>query len=143
MAESFRAVACQRIDPHRRVNSFEVFGFDFMIDEDFCVWLIEGNTNPCLEINGCPVLARVIPPMLECAFRIALDPALPPPDLNFKKGIERDSENKFSLIFDAAIEGPEIKALYDKLYGTDDSDTSQLREIRGEEEDEEDDDEPG
>lgn len=27
---------------------FEIFGLDFMIDEDFKPWLIEVNTNPCL-----------------------------------------------------------------------------------------------
>lgn len=36
------------IDPDRRVNNFEVFGLDFMIDEKYDVWLIEVNTNPCL-----------------------------------------------------------------------------------------------
>jgi tubulin monoglycylase TTLL3/8 len=88
VAESFRSVGYKKIDPLRRVNSFEIFGFDFMIDEDFAVYLIEANTNPCLEINGCPVLARVIPTMLDHAFRIAVDPMLPPPDMNFKKGLE-------------------------------------------------------
>jgi D-alanine-D-alanine ligase-like ATP-grasp enzyme len=28
---------------------FELFGYDFIIDGDFGVWLIEVNTNPCLE----------------------------------------------------------------------------------------------
>ena len=28
---------------------FELFGYDFIIDEDLGVWLIEVNTNPCLE----------------------------------------------------------------------------------------------
>jgi hypothetical protein len=32
-----------------------------MLDEDFGVWLIEANTNPCLEINNCGLLGRVIP----------------------------------------------------------------------------------
>ena len=27
---------------------FEIFGLDFLIDENFKVWLIEANTNPCL-----------------------------------------------------------------------------------------------
>lgn len=57
-----------------------------MIDEDFGIYMIEANTNPCIEINNCHVLARIIPNMLECAFRIAVDPLLPPPDLNFKRG---------------------------------------------------------
>lgn len=31
--------------------SFEFFGYDFMIDEDFRVWLIEVNTNPYLGLS--------------------------------------------------------------------------------------------
>ena len=109
VAESFRSVAYKRIDPHRRVNSFEVFGFDFMIDEDFAVYLIEANTNPCLEINGCPVLQRIIPSMLESAFRIAVDPILPPPDWSLKKGLEPAIENKFSLVYDDELELETLK----------------------------------
>jgi tubulin polyglutamylase TTLL1 len=60
VTESFRSVSYCKIDPHRRVNSFEIFGFDFMIDDDFKVFLIEANTNPCLE-TGSPLLARIIP----------------------------------------------------------------------------------
>jgi hypothetical protein len=37
------------IDPHKRKYTFELFGYDFILDEDFNVWLIEVNTNPCLE----------------------------------------------------------------------------------------------
>ena len=87
MTETFRAVAYKRIDPHRRHHSFEVFGFDFMIDEDFTVYLIEANTNPCLEIS-CPLLARIIPHLLESTFRIAVDPVFPPPEGNFKRSGE-------------------------------------------------------
>ena len=67
-----------------------------MIDEDFKINLIEANTNPCLEINQCPVLARIIPSMLDNAFRIAVDPVFPPPELNFKRGTEFLQENKFT-----------------------------------------------
>ena len=28
---------------------FELFGYDFMLDNDLGLWLIEVNTNPCLE----------------------------------------------------------------------------------------------
>ncbi len=27
---------------------FEIYGFDFMIDEELKPWLIEINTNPCI-----------------------------------------------------------------------------------------------
>jgi D-alanine-D-alanine ligase-like ATP-grasp enzyme len=51
------------LDAKHREFSFEVFGLDFMIDENFDTWLIEVNTNPCLELC-CPLLARLIPSML-------------------------------------------------------------------------------
>ena len=35
-----------QLNPNRRKNHFEFFGYDFLIDEDFRVWLIEVNTNP-------------------------------------------------------------------------------------------------
>ena len=36
------------IDPDRKNHNFEIFGMDFMIDNQFKPWLIEINTNPCL-----------------------------------------------------------------------------------------------
>jgi tubulin monoglycylase TTLL3/8 len=53
--DTFRAVYL-KIDPQRLSHSFEIFGYDFMIDEQFKVYLIEANTNPCLEVS-CPLLA--------------------------------------------------------------------------------------
>jgi tubulin monoglycylase TTLL3/8 len=55
------------MNPSKRRNSFEFFGFDFMIDEDFRIWLIEVNTNPCFELSSS-LLARLIPNMIENAF---------------------------------------------------------------------------
>jgi D-alanine-D-alanine ligase-like ATP-grasp enzyme len=66
-AETIRAVS-RKMDPSRRNCSFEIFGYDFMIDEDLCPWLIEVNTNPCLELSS-PYLARLIPAMLENAIK--------------------------------------------------------------------------
>lgn len=37
------------VNPNRRVGTFELFGFDFVVDENFHCWLLECNTNPSLE----------------------------------------------------------------------------------------------
>ena len=111
VTESFRAVAYNKIDPSRKQFSFEIFGFDFMIDEDFTVYLIEANTNPCLETNSS-VLSRLIPTMLDNTFSIALEPLLPPPDLNFKRAHESLHENKYQLVFDESVEGETLKNIY-------------------------------
>lgn len=47
MIDSFLSVR-QKMNPNRRKNVFELFGFDFLLDEDFRLWLIEINTNPFL-----------------------------------------------------------------------------------------------
>jgi len=36
------------VNPTGRKNNFELLGFDFLVDEDFRVWLLEVNTNPYL-----------------------------------------------------------------------------------------------
>jgi hypothetical protein len=51
------------IDPEHLQNNFELFGLDFMIDFNLDPWLIEVNSNPCLELS-CPLLGCIIPKML-------------------------------------------------------------------------------
>jgi len=70
--DTFKA-AEKKIDPYRRTNTFEIFGYDFMIDDECKLKLIEVNTNPSLEVC-CPLLARIIPSMLDSVFRVAIDP---------------------------------------------------------------------
>jgi D-alanine-D-alanine ligase-like ATP-grasp enzyme len=43
--DTFCAVKSQ-INRNHRKNHFELFGYDFLIDEDFRTWLIEVNSNP-------------------------------------------------------------------------------------------------
>ena len=61
------------INPSKRRNSFELFGFDFMIDEDFRVWLIEVNTNPYIGLYN-DKMQEVLPNMFNGLFKIVLDP---------------------------------------------------------------------
>lgn len=83
-----------------------------MLDENFRPWFIEINTNPCLE-TSCPLLLRIIPPMVENAFRIGIDPMFPPPNWpNSKKHLLPDNmleTNKFELIFDEEESGPYLR----------------------------------
>lgn len=39
----------RKINKSQRQWCFEIFGYDFMIDEELKPWLIEANTNPCIE----------------------------------------------------------------------------------------------
>src|SRR4051794_9649680 len=83
-----------------------------MIDASYKVWLIEVNTNP--DINTCCTqLMRVIPPMVDNALKIALDPLYPPPTWpsNKKHLIPDIDNNKFELVFDEIEDGPALKNL--------------------------------
>ena len=107
--------ACHnKLDPKRRQHCMEVFGLDFMIDDEFKPYLIEVNTNPCLELSS-PLLARLIPNMLENALKLSLDPLfLPPENFSGKKAFIGDAspENRFDLVFDSKIDGPPLEKLF-------------------------------
>lgn len=83
-----------------------------MIDEDLKPWLIEVNTNPCLELSS-PLLGRLIPAMIENAVKVAIDPLFPPPPWpNSKKhNLPDATDNKFELVFNESVDGPELKNL--------------------------------
>lgn len=53
----------EKLNPNKRKHCFEIFGFDFMIDAKYNLWLLEINTNPCLE-ESSPLLKQLIPRML-------------------------------------------------------------------------------
>jgi predicted nucleic acid-binding protein len=84
--------AYMKIEPTRKLHSFEVLGYDFMVDSEFKVWLIEVNTNPCLELSS-PYLSVLIPKMLDNAFALTVDQLFPH---------ECSQPNDFEMIFNEA-----------------------------------------
>jgi tubulin--tyrosine ligase len=92
------------IDKNKRLHCMEIFGFDFMVDQQFKPWLIEINTNPCLELAS-PHLRIIIPSMLENAFKIVLDTLFPPP---YGQAQEFVQINRFELIFHQEKEGKQM-----------------------------------
>eukprot|EP01028_Stygiella_incarcerata_P011745 TRINITY_DN680_c1_g2_i2.p1 TRINITY_DN680_c1_g2~~TRINITY_DN680_c1_g2_i2.p1 ORF type:complete len:925 (+),score=308.11 TRINITY_DN680_c1_g2_i2:100-2874(+) len=56
---------------HRK-NSFELFGYDFMVDENFNVWLIEVNTSPDLSYST-PVTKELVECVSEDLIKVVVD----------------------------------------------------------------------
>ena len=83
-----------------------------MIDANFNVWLIEVNTNPCLELSSL-LLSRIIPAFMEHTFRLTIDPIFPP-TAHYFNSIKYLTPNnpmeklQFELIFDEGRDGKEI-----------------------------------
>ena len=74
---SLKSVDNGRLNPNFKKHSFEIMGYDFMIDEELRPWLIEVNTNPCLEETSA-LLRQLLPRMIDDAFKLTLDVYLPP-----------------------------------------------------------------
>ena len=62
----------KKINANNRKQCFEIFGYDFIIDSDYCLWLIEVNTNPCLD-ESSKLLGQLIPRMIDDAFKLTVD----------------------------------------------------------------------
>jgi hypothetical protein len=60
------------IDPSRRRSCFELFGYDFILDQDFNTWLIEVNTNPCIE-ESSSILKVLLPRMVDDMLKLTVD----------------------------------------------------------------------
>ena len=60
----FNVIESIRMRLKRRVGCFGLYGYDFMIDEDMKVWLIEINVNPALTTNT-NTLIQAIPPVVK------------------------------------------------------------------------------
>ena len=54
--------------PDARVASFQLFGFDLMLDADFHLWLLEVNATPAV---AAPLLERLVADLIDLAIRPA------------------------------------------------------------------------
>ena len=104
--------ACYKvIDPQKRHHSFEILGYDFMLDEDFKVYLIEANTNPCLETT-CPLLHKIITDVVDSGLRIALDPLFPPPNYTKRMSMQIPM-TQWELCYDSKLDDKELDEIFD------------------------------
>jgi len=93
MIDSFLAVK-HELNPTKRKNCFELLGFDFMLDEDLRLWLIEVNSNPYLGVPN-KFIEGLLPKMLNDLMEKVLDPYFKPAN-NLPK---KDIGNGFELIY--------------------------------------------
>ena len=61
-----------KINILNRKNCFEIFGYDFILDNNFEPFLLEVNTNPGLE-ESSPLIEMLVPRMIDDAFRLTID----------------------------------------------------------------------
>jgi tubulin--tyrosine ligase len=108
MADTIKATV-DVLDPNHRQHCFELFGYDFMLDDDCKVYLIEVNTNPCLGVTSS-FSSRFISALLDDTLRIAVDPLFPPPDgLGKRLSAEQLPEIRYELVFDGTTEPSAVK----------------------------------
>ena len=61
-----------RINRYNMKNCFEIFGYDFMLDEEYNPYLLEINTNPGYE-ESSPLIKMLIPRLIDDALRLTID----------------------------------------------------------------------
>jgi hypothetical protein len=65
-----------KINAFDRHSSFEIFGYDFILDSEFTPFLLEINTNPGLE-ESSNLIRQLVPRMIEDALRLTIDDMFP------------------------------------------------------------------
>jgi hypothetical protein len=89
--DTFNAAKTQ-LNPSKRNNCFELFGYDFLIDEDFRTWLLEVNSNAYIGVPN-NYIKKLLPEMLDDMFSIVLDPVFPP------KIPQNTRKNRYEMIY--------------------------------------------
>ncbi|XP_051027158.1 inactive polyglycylase TTLL10 [Acomys russatus] len=79
-----------------KLGYFDLIGCDFLIDENFKVWLLEMNSNPALHTN-CEVLKEVIPGVVMETLDLALETCQK--SLHCQKMLPLLSQRRFVLLY--------------------------------------------
>ncbi|XP_068096853.1 inactive polyglycylase TTLL10 isoform X2 [Hyperolius riggenbachi] len=89
-----------------RRGYFDLIGCDFLIDDEFKVWLLEMNCNPALHTN-CEVLKEVIPAVVNETLDLALEIF----NKSFKgqRIMPLNTQKKFVLLFNGESNEQAIK----------------------------------
>ena len=84
-----------KLNKNCNAHQFEIFGYDFMLDENFNLFLIEVNTNPGLE-ESSPWIEIIVPRMLDDALRLTID-QLFYPGYDFSKIYKKEQKQQNNL----------------------------------------------
>ena len=84
--------AINSLNPNHREICFELMGFDFLIDEDFRVWLIEVNTNPYFGVINDQI-PFFVDNLVDDTFRLTVDKVFE------RKYPDSDRPTEYELLF--------------------------------------------
>ncbi len=99
-----------RYKVQRKVGYFGIYGYDFMIDENMKVWLIEINVNPAITTNT-DTLIKAIPPAIEEGIQIAIE-CFEKTKTN-KKLLPLTAQKGYTIIFNETT-APQQRPTFDK-----------------------------
>lgn len=60
-----------KINMRNKKYSYEIFGYDFILDRNLKPYLLEINTNPGLE-DSSPLIEQLVPRMIEDSLKLTL-----------------------------------------------------------------------
>lgn len=73
--EVFEAAAKEQMVHFQTLpNAFELFGVDFLVDDDFSVWLLELNAYPDFRQTGIDLQEKIIGGLFEEVVKVAVTP---------------------------------------------------------------------